>query len=713
MATENKASDYSGSSIGLEQDPSLLNKINGWIFGSKKRIIVTSLILTVVIFLAWALVSKMDDEVAALSLSPSASSVAAGADFNLTLNLDTRNNNVVVVKGVVRYNPAEFELRGWNTSSSVFSSGNTCVYNSKPCEIVTEDAAGGMIIITEAKPAPGVKTASGQVATLTFRAKKALAPSSPNITVHYIAYGNYTDSDVIFDDGAGTDILSEVSNATVSASLPVPAGLSAVPASATGINLSWSAPPVNVGVTGYKIFRNNDQIGTSASTTYSDTGLTPLTAYQYKISAYDSSGHESAQTSQQSATTLADTTKPSKPANLAASNVQMDSMDLTWSVSTDDFGVAGYNIYQGTSKIGTVSVANYHVAGLTPNSDYTFSVAAFDVAGNESDRSDIVSAKTLADTQAPTVPGNVSAQAVSISQINLTWNVSTDNVGVTGYNIYRNGLKVGTSATASFNDTGLAVKATYTYQISAYDAKNNESNKSSQVSATTNSDTSAPAVPAGLTGTAASMTQINLSWTASADDVGVTGYRIFRDGTKVGDSETTTYQDTGLAKATPYSYTIIAYDAAGNQSAQTSPISVTTLSDIQAPTVPGGLAGKADSMTQITLTWNESTDNVGVAGYRLYRNETLIKDLTEKTYQDSGLTAGTSYSYTVSAYDTDGNESARSGAILVTTLVRKYGISDFTSLVADWMQTKPSPADISNDGTVNSRDLGIMMHSWE
>jgi chitodextrinase len=89
-------------------------------------------------------------------------------------------------------------------------------------------------------------------------------------------------------------------------------------------------------------------------------------------------------------------------------------------------------------------------------------------------------------------------------------------------------------------------------------------------------DTTAPSVPTGLSVTASSSTQINLSWTAATDNVGVTGYNVFRNATQVGTSATTSYQDTGLSAGTAYSYTVSAYDAAGNASAQSSSVSVTT-----------------------------------------------------------------------------------------------------------------------------------------
>ena len=184
--------------------------------------------------------------------------------------------------------------------------------------------SAGQAIITLAKPRPGVNTASGKLATLQFRALQPIVPSSANLTIQYIAYGNYTDSDVIFDDGLGTDILNSATNTTVTASLEVPAGLSATAASATTVNLSWTAASANSTIVSYKIYRNGTQVGTSTTPTYADNGRTPLTAYTYRVSGVDSAGRESSQSSQVSATTLADTTAPSVPAGLSATANGMD-----------------------------------------------------------------------------------------------------------------------------------------------------------------------------------------------------------------------------------------------------------------------------------------------------------------------------------------------------------------------------------------------------
>ena len=133
-------------------------------------------------------------------------------------------------------------------------------------------------------------------------------------------------------------------------------------------------------------------------------------------------------------------------------------------------------------------------------------------------------------------------------------------------------------------------------------------------------DTTPPTIPTNLTATAVSSTQINLAWTASTDSVGVTGYRIYRSGTQIGTSTTTSYSNGSLTPATTYTYTVAAYDAVGNLSSQSISRSATTLPvpvDTTPPTIPTNLTATTVSSTQINLAWSASTDSVGVAGYRI------------------------------------------------------------------------------------------------
>ena len=200
---------------------------------------------------------------------------------------------------------------------------------------------------------------------------------------------------------------------------------------------------------------------------------------------------------------------------------------------------------------------------------------------------------TTPDISAPSVPTGLVTAATSASVIALSWLASTDNLAVAGYTIYRAGSKIATATTMAYTDTGLLASTTYSYSVSAYDAAGNESARSISASGTTldtspTGDTTAPSVPANLIATPVSTTQVSLSWTASTDNLAVTGYKIYKAGGYLKTVGTTTTSDTSLAASTHYCYTVSAVDAANNESAQSTQACATTsapTTDTTAPTI--------------------------------------------------------------------------------------------------------------------------------
>lgn len=183
-----------------------------------------------------------------------------------------------------------------------------------------------------------------------------------------------------------------------------------------------------------------------------------------------------------------DTVAPSAPTSLAASGTTQTTTNLSWTASTDNVGVTGYDVYQGTTLLGTVATTTYNVTGLTAATAYTFSVKAKDAAGNISAASNIVNVTTLApvtDTTAPSAPTNLTASGTTQTTTNLSWTASTDNVGVTGYDVYRGTTLLGTVATTTYNVTGLTAATAYTFTVRAKDAAGNISAASNTVNVTT------------------------------------------------------------------------------------------------------------------------------------------------------------------------------------------------------------------------------------
>lgn len=187
-----------------------------------------------------------------------------------------------------------------------------------------------------------------------------------------------------------------------------------------------------------------------------------------------------------------------------------------------------------------------------------------------------------------------------------------------------------------------------------------------------------PTAPDALAATATSSSTIDLSWRAAVDDVAVAGYEIFRDGgaVAIGTTTGTAFSDTGLAAESTHSYAVLAIDAAGNRSVLSNTATATTLAapplDVTPPTAPAGLTASVNDATRvINLSWSASTDDVGVAGYRVFRDSgsTPIGTVTATTFSDSDQ-LGT-HTYTVAAVDAAGNQSAMSNMVVATVQVQE------------------------------------------
>lgn len=191
------------------------------------------------------------------------------------------------------------------------------------------------------------------------------------------------------------------------------------------------------------------------------------------------------------------------------------------------------------------------------------------------------------DTQPPTAPTNLVAGNVEQTSLTLTWDASTDNVGVTNYNIYRNNNFIGQTGNTNttFNATGLNASTTYNFYVRALDAAGNISVASNNISVTTTgggggggNDTEPPTAPSNLAASNIESTTLTLNWNASNDNVGVTNYNIYRNNNMVGQTgnSNTTYNVAGLTASTAYNFYVRALDAAGNISGNSNTINVTT-----------------------------------------------------------------------------------------------------------------------------------------
>jgi chitodextrinase len=680
-----------------------------------------------------------------------------------------------------------------------------------------------------------------------------------------------------------------------------PIGLSASVTTTSTVSMSWTASTDNIGVTGYKVFRNSVQVGTPSGVSFTDSGLSAGTTYTYTVSAFDAAGNTSAQSSAIQATTQAsvggDTTPPTTSITAPANNATVSGTTSVTASASDNVGVSKVEFYLdnilqqtdttspytwswdtttaingthtiqtkaydaagnvGVSVIATLNVSNVsggggggtwtHVQTKSKNVSVNTNALAFTSANQVGDliiaevdwtgggtftsisdsqgntytqvgveqnsagvgvKSRLYYAKNIkagantvttvvtggpsfhelyiheysglstsapldgfsvssgngtsftsnnvvttqandllygveidsggatasagwttrstldgdvaadknaattgsyaftgtssgsfiaweaafgtasagggggggSDTTAPSVPSGLSVSGTTTSTASLSWAASTDNVGVTGYKVFRSGVQVGTPSSASFTDSGLSPATTYAYAVSAFDAAGNNSAQSTSVNATTAStaDTTPPTTSV-TSPTAGSTVSGTISASASAsDNIGVSKVEFYLDGSLQQTDTTSPYTwswNTTSATNASHVLSTKAYDAAGNigSSANVSVTVNNVVADVTPPSIPIGFVSAGTTTSTVSLSWTASTDNVGVMGYKVYRctgacvPAVQVGNVATPAFIDSGLTASITYSYAVAAYDAAGNTSALSTVLQVST----------------------------------------------
>ena len=242
-------------------------------------------------------------------------------------------------------------------------------------------------------------------------------------------------------------------------------------------------------------------------------------------------------------------------------------MKLTWAVATDDVAVAGYRVYRGAATLAQVAGTSYTDTTGHPGVTYVYSVAAVDGAGNVSPRTQLLAVK-IPDLKPPSaVTGLKVAVARKPWGATLTWNAATDDVGVTGYRVYRNATLVATVAGRSYVDAKLPHGDMSVYAVAAIDASAHEGVRARIAAVPPPDDTVAPTAPRKLKVKALTRRRVRLSWLASTDAFGVVRYEVRAAG------KVTSLTGRGITvpvkgkRGKRVVITVYAYDDAGNRSA--------------------------------------------------------------------------------------------------------------------------------------------------
>ena len=498
-----------------------------------------------------------------------------------------------------------------------------------------------------------------------------------------------------------------------------PTGLTATASGTTAINLSWSAPAAPAAPPSPATRSRSPPMAppswtdlvantSNANTTYAHTGLTAGATRHYRVSAINANG---AGTASNVANATTGATAPGAPTGLTATASGTTAINLSWSApgSTGGSAITGYKI-EVSSNGGsgwTDLVAN------TSNTTTTYAHTGLDRRHHaplprlrhqrqrHRHPSNVATATTGA--TAPGAPTGLTATASGTTAINLSWSApaSTGGSAITGYKIEvsSNGGSSWTNLvanTSTYAHTGLTAGATRHYRVSAINT-NGTGTASNVANATTGA--TVPGAPTGLTATASGTTAINLSWSAPGSTGGsaITGYKI--EVSSNGGSSwtnlvantsntTTTYAHTGLTAGTTRHYRVSAINTNG---AGTASNVANATTGATAPGAPTGLTATASGTTAINLSWSApgSTGGSAITGYRIevssnggssWTNLVANTSNTTTTYAHTGLTAGATRHYRVSAINANGAGTASNVANATTgqTTVT-FGASSYTA----------------------------------
>src|SRR3989441_2597945 len=352
---------------------------------------------------------------------------------------------------------------------------------------------------------------------------------------------------------------------------------------------------------------------------------------------------------------------------------------LAWDPNTET-DLAGYKLYYGLSNgsypssVDVGNLTSYTLSGLLEGRIYYFAVTAYNLSLGESGFSNEVS-KALADVTPPTVSLTAPAAGATVLGSMTVSAGATDNVGIVGVQFKLDGVNLGAEDTTnsysiSWNST-LAANGTHTLAAVARDAAGNTAT-SAVVSVTVDNT---PPIISSVSAFNISSSQATITWATNQASDSQVEYGLttaYGSSTPLNSSLLTAHAVTltGLQATTTYHYRVKSRDAAGNL-ATSADFTLTTLiavPDLTPPSVPTNLGTSAVSSSQMNLSWTASTDNVGVAGYNIYRGGSQIATTSLTSYSDTGLSPSIAYVYQVSAFDAAGNVSAQSAPASAVTL---------------------------------------------
>lgn len=487
--------------------------------------------------------------------------------------------------------------------------------------------------------------------------------------------GTYT-LGVISRDAAGN--VSQPAQITVSTDVTAPDapdGIIDTNKTETSFKLAWNTATDNLGVVSYEVFKDGEKIATVSSAQhsavggYAVTGLKPNTAYVFTVKAKDAAGNVSPASTELTVTAVQDSIAPTTPTGLKVTNTASSQLRVTWSPATDNVAVNGYEIYKNGILAATIAGTAYSDSNVLDGVTYLYTVRAVDTSGNLSSAAEL---QVVADFTRPGSPQNLEVMDIGETTVNLKWNSASDNAGIAAYKVYNGSTEVASvvGAVYSYVVNGLAPFSTYTFKVKAVDVGGNESDFAIREVKTI--DTHAPGKPSNLRALGVTTSSVTLAWDAATDNVGVKAYDLYNGDSVLSTVYGTTYDVTGLIRGSIYVFKLVAIDESGNRSDDT--VLTVRTGDIPDTTAPvwtnAALTASAVTQTGLTLTWTAASDNTGVTEYKICQDSSPIGTVSGSvySYEVTGLTASTLYTFKVEARDASGNWTVNGPSKTVRTI---------------------------------------------
>ena len=350
------------------------------------------------------------------------------------------------------------------------------------------------------------------------------------------------------------------------------------------------------------------------------------------------------------------------PTEIYVTEITTTTAKLTWDAVAK---AESYNVYRGSSLVANVKDTEYTIENLQAFTSYSFVIKS--VAGEEeSSASETIVFKTK-DLEV-TMPTNLAIAAIDETSITLKWDAVENALS---YNVYSSDKVFATVATTTYTITGLEAETLYCYSVSAV-RNETESEKTEEVCGTTGN--LAPGAPTELVAEIIDMTTIALRWTAGLH---ATGYNIYRDGEKIGESTGTLYVDRDLVQGTEYCYTVKGVRGIVESVGESNQACATTGGVKPIPPVtPTNLIVTGVSTSSVKLVWGAISNALS---YNVYRGEELITTTELPQCTIDSLEYNTEYCFTVTAVNEIG-ESEKSVEACGKTL--DDGIEELTSSIS-------------------------------